>query len=627
MTLCHSYFIFIEAKKMGRSQNRKKYINKKKKSDAKKKQDSKIALIIAAAAVVLIIAAVVIFFMVDKHELATIMDLYDEKAGLVREKVIADDISGEMAPGTPARVVFISVCDGTERAKVFTGTGADSEAAFDDANEQARAYVETYQFNPLWVKADIVNSSQLLSSDEFSVELRHWRHEFFRSGISFDMNFRTALLEAELNGAKILDYEEECVDFTYLNTYLKKAERTPLTSLPDNYVVFTCDGWFCDDDSTVYELNNSGYEYGRRDIDTIDKDFAEEVITNASGFLIDQVNADGSFVYGIYPRFDRDIDNYNIVRHASTLWSLICQFKMTGDPELMPVIDRAVDYMVNNYIVYSNDNTAYLLEKKSNEIKLGGCGVAVIALTEYMDTFKTSKYEDLCVALGNGILNMLNEDTGEYYHILNSDFTRKEAFRVVYYDGEASFALCKLYGLTKDSKWLDAVEAAVGHFIKADYTVYKDHWIAYTMNELTKYVDKEAYYEFALRNAQRNLDTIYNRDTTYHTYFELLMATFEVYDRMVERGIEVKYAQTEFDLDYFLKTIYARADRLLNGYFFPEYAMYMQNPQRILNTFMVRHDGYRIRIDDVQHSVGGYYLYYENYEKLVEYGLLECRDQ
>ena len=611
---------------MGRSQNRKKYINKKK-SNAKKKKDGKLALIIAASAVVLIVAAVVIFFLIDKHERATLIDLYDEKAGLLQEQIIADSIDGDMAAGTPARVVFISVCDGTERARVFTGTGVDNESAYNDANEQARAYVETYQYNPLWVKADIVNASQVLSSEEFSVELKHWRHEFFRCGVSFDMNFSTALLEAELNGAKILDYEEECVDFNYLNTYLKKANRTPLTSLPDNYIVFTCDGWFCDDDSTVYALNNSGYEYGRRDVETIDKDFAAEVITNASGFLIDQVNADGSFVYGIYPRFDRDIDNYNIVRHASTLWSLICQFKMTGDPELMPVIDSAVEYMVDNYIVYSDDDTAYLLEEKSNEIKLGGCGVAVIALTEYMDTFKTSAYEDLCVALGNGILTMLNQDTGEYYHILNGDFTRKEAFRVVYYDGEASFALCKLYGMNKDEKWLTAVESAVDHFIAADYTVYKDHWIAYTMNELTKYVDNEEYYEFALKNAQRNLDTIYNRDTTYHTYFELLMATFEVYDRMVERGIYVEYAEKEFDLDFFLKTIYARADRLLNGYFFPEYAMYMQNPQRILNTFMVRHDGYRVRIDDVQHSVGGYYLYYENYDKLVEYGLLECRDQ
>lgn len=101
------------------------------------------------------------------------------------------------------------------------------------------------------------------------------------------------------------------------------------------------------------------------------------------------------------------------------------------------------------------------------------------------------------------------------------------------------------------------------------------------------------------------------------------MATFEVYDRMQKNNVSV----ADFDLPLFLQTIYTRADRQLNGYFYPEYAMYMKNPQRILNTFMVRHDGYRVRIDDVQHNIGGYYLYYKNYEQMVAYGLLDARQQ
>ena len=49
--------------------------------------------------------------------------------------------------------------------------------------------------------------------------------------------------------------------------------------------------------------------------------------------------------------------------------------------------------------------------------------------------------------------------------------------------------------------------------------------------------------------------------------------------------------------------------------------MYMANPQRILGTFMVRHEGYRVRIDDVQHNIGGYYLFWKNYDRLTAYGL------
>ena len=140
------------------------------------------------------------------------------------------------------------------------------------------------------------------------------------------------------------------------------------------------------------------------------------------------------------------------------------------------------------------------------------------------------------------------------------------------------------------------------------------------MNEITKSIpDNPEYYAFALRNAQVNLETIRDRDTTYHTYLELLMSTFELYDRMQQMGIPTD----GLDIEELLNTIYIRADRQLDGYFFPEYAMYMENPQRVLYTFMVRHDGYRIRIDDVQHNIGGYYLYYKNYDKLVQYGMLD----
>lgn len=617
---------------MSRRSRRKKYIERSKKPTAEQlAARTKKAVIIGSAVVLAIVAAVVILYLVSAGKKDDALASFEKKAELLREQVLSDarldEISGDIEVGLPDNVVFLSVCSGEKRAKVFTGTGVDRKAAWLSAYDQAKSFIESENYNAVWLKADLMSEAKTYDTVEFSTELHHYRPEFFRYGIAFDKNFETALLEAELNGAKILDYENECVDESYLNTYLKKAGRSTLSSLPDSYVVFKCVGWMCDENDEVYDLISDIDDYGRRKVDTVDKQYAAELVKNASGFLINQVKDDGSFVYGYYPRFDKNIDNYNIVRHASTLWSLVCQYRMTGNEELVPVIDKAVDYMVENAIVERNDEISYLYEEKSDEIKLGGCGVAVVALTEYMDAFGSDKYKDLAVKLGNGILTMLDQDSGEYYHVLDGEFIKKEQFRTVYYDGEATFALCRLYSLTSDEKWLNAAKSAVEHFISADYVQYKDHWVAYSMNEITKYVDDERYYTFALRNAQENLDTIYNRDTTYHTYFELLMSTFEIYDRMIERGIHVDYLDNGFDLEYFLRTIYKRADHMLCGYFYPEYAMYMANPNSILDTFMVRHDGYRVRIDDVQHNVGGYYLYYMNYDKLVDYGMLEYRDK
>ena len=229
-------------------------------------------------------------------------------------------------------------------------------------------------------------------------------------------------------------------------------------------------------------------------------------------------------------------------------------------------------------------------------------------------------YTEIACALGNGILSLLNPETGEFSHVLNMNFSLKERYRTVYYDGEAAYALCRLYRLTKEEKWLFYAEKAVDHFLTADYTRYRDHWVAYAMNEITRYIHRDDYDTFALRNARVNLDFLYKRETTYHTFLELLMVTFETYERILAENPGLPYLK-EFDLPYFLRTIRVRADRMLNGFFFPEYAMYMRCPDKILGSFMVRHDGFRVRIDDVQHNIGGFYLYYKNYSRLLALGM------
>ena len=86
---------------------------------------------------------------------------------------------------------------------------------------------------------------------------------------------------------------------------------------------------------------------------------------------------------------------------------------------------------------------------------------------------------------------------------------------------------------------------------------------------------------------------------------------------MVDKGIDTG----DFEVKDLLDVISARANRQLSGYFYPELAMYMKNPQRILGSFMMRNDKFRVRIDDVQHNIGGFYLYWKNYDAMVAAGL------
>lgn len=595
--------------------------------------------------------------------------------GACRELLQSMQTAGVYVPEN-GFLVFLSFSDGSARADIVHGSGADIGEAFADAQQKVWKLMQKKHQRFRWLKADVVTEYAPADAKTLAYMIKEpgW-NEFFRFGLSFDRSFRTALLEEELNGAKIPDYASGSISLADLNRYLKKAGRPALPKLPEFFLLFQTAGFFYDADSAAnaaattdadsaanvaasgcaIPLIPDGLSRGRREVRNFDAAAARSFVTAAASFLEKQVQPDGSFRYGYYPRFDRVIPGYNCMRHASTIWSLLCQYRMTKKASVLSLAARSIDYLLSHALVYRDPDTAYLSEPLKDEIKLGGGGVLILAITEYLDLCSEEsrpeilcsreslaeaphaeilhardalpeqeasrrRYTEIACALGNGILSLLNPETGEFSHVLNMDFSLKECYRTVYYDGEATYALCRLYRLTKEKKWLFYAEKAVNHFLAADYTRYRDHWVAYAMNEITRYIHRDDYDTFALRNARVNLDFLYKRETTYHTFLELLMVTFETYERILAENPGLPYLK-EFDLPYFLRTIRVRADRMLNGFFFPEYAMYMRCPDKILGSFMVRHDGFRVRIDDVQHNIGGFYLYYKNYSRLLALGM------
>lgn len=550
---------------------------------------------------------------------------FQEKMELLRQEALADWVRDELISppaGEIGQVVFVSVSDGTARSDVYLGTGDTLDKAWDNAVNSAKKALAKSGMDPLWVKADLVYVANTVTAEELASFLQSSQPGYFRYGAAMDSNFETAFLEAELNGAKIYDYDEGVVDLNYLNNYLKALEKKPLDSLPQEYILFQTAGWFCGEDSTVCRLSAGSRDFGRRMVETVEEKDARKLVMDASSFLADQVKEDGSFVYEMDSRFGYGIENYSMGGHAGALWALICRYSLEPDEELAEKINQALSYMLSQ-VVYDQKNQAYLYDENADEIRLGDCGIAVAALTEYMNVFQNKEYKDVCDALGQGILSMLNQDTGEYYHVLNKDFTRKEESRSVSYDGQATFALCRLYGLTKEQKWLDAAQSAVDHFVEADYIEYTDPWVTYSMEEITKYVtDNMQYYIFALVNAQENLEIINSRDAVSPGDLEFLAAAFETYDWILNHNTTVD----GFDQELFLETIRQQAVRQLNGYFYPEYAMYMKNPQQVLNTFMVRQENFRVCIDDLYHTIRGYYLYLNNYNKLMSYEMTDGED-
>jgi hypothetical protein len=492
-------------------------------------------------------------------------------------------------------VVFVSVCDGVRQAGVSHAWGATPQAAFGAAARRARRLTAA----PVWVKADLVVGVRAVDTDEFVASLRALDGKSLREGIAFDIEFRCAFLDAEVNANNLISYGHEGINTNNISFYLAtRNENGTLRGLGPQVFLFTTVGFLADARAGVIPLCHRGASYGRRETAPVG-----EAVAAGVRYLTAQAKDDGSFVYGYYPVRDRAIDNYNIVRHAGTTWCLINQYDTGGDATLVPVIDKALAFLGRS-IERPRPGVAHVVERKAGEVKLGGDALAVLAYASYLDVFGTSRYEGLVRELASGIVSMSHGD-GTFTHVLGlPDHEVKHEFRSIYYDGEAAYALVRAYETLGDTRYLDAARACVGHFIDGHYERYRDHWVAYAVNELTKHDPDERYLTFGLLNAQANLDRIDRLRAFSFTPLEMLLASYDLYGRVLADAPGLPYLR-EFDAAHLVRTIEACVDRTLSACNYPESAMYLQNPARMLGSFFVRHDHFRTRIDDMQHALTG----------------------
>lgn len=269
----------------------------------------------------------------------------------------------------------------------------------------------------------------------------------------------------------------------------------------------------------------------------IDPDAASTVARRGATRLLRLVLDDGRFIYS-YSAADepKPTRKYNVLRHCGTAWSMLDTARQLGEmTAVAEAAERAIRYLISTHILPFGDNGDRCVVE-NGKIKLGGNGLALLALTELFRLRKDETLLDLARRLGQYIVSEQRAD-GDFVHSRDYVTGEEREFRSDYYTGEVLFGLMKLYEATDDRQWLDRVIFSEDRLLERDYGVEtQSHWMLYSLEALCAAQRSNAYIEHARRIAAHILMFPRYRDEARSTPIACRSEGLLAYVRLLERA-------------------------------------------------------------------------------------------
>lgn len=529
---------------------------------------------------------------------------------------------------TKEKHLFLSVSNGKERAKVRNVRGETLEDCLDWGKQ------ELSDLKAPHIRVDVVTRIEEYNYAELMHRLSLVkRNNYFRTGIAFDRKFRTAFLGEEIMGSALIRPSENhqvgfnnpelSFNLRNLKGYMQRKYNSPFKDKlkQKTFYLFSTQGFYLENDTWI-KLSTKHEQEGIRESNfgILPKQI-DHAIGHGEEFLYRQIKESGQFIYGYYPTYDYEITGYNSVRHFSSVYALLEAQEYLQKEEEMKRSEEAIDWGIA-HLFLEKDGAVYVQEETRSgiSIKLGAQALAILAMSKFQAITGNTKYEKIINQLIQGIDDRFVNELGETTHILNEQLETKKKFNIIYYDGEAVFSILRGYAITKDEQHLQLAKKLFDRFVEKKYEKYHDHWLSYATNEILLYLDDKKYYEFGLKNAFENMNFIEFRDTAYPTLLELVMAAIKMTDKVKETSYFKQGEFTQFvsKIEFWRlqQVAVKRAEiEIEKGVMFPEMAMFMKYPERIVHGFYTRHDKFRMRIDDQEHFLSGLINFYDYFYK------------
>ncbi|MDB4954761.1 MAG: hypothetical protein JWO36_2330 [Myxococcales bacterium] len=238
-----------------------------------------------------------------------------------------------------------------------------------------------------------------------------------------------------------------------------------------------------------------------------------EAALEGGHYLVAHLSPTGRYIYehdlatGVMT--DPASGNYSMPRHAGTTYFLAELYRITKQEWLREPIERAFAHLAT--LLRGGacagelpDGTEFdcVLDAREDVAHLGSTALTIVALVEYQRATGDNRYLPLAHKLAVWIMYMQRPD-GSFRHLYNAKQKKPDDdSELLYYSGEASLALARMYLITGDRQYLDAAERGLDwlvgwyDFFLGGFVYFEEHWTCIAAEAIWPAVQKPKYREF-----------------------------------------------------------------------------------------------------------------------------------
>jgi hypothetical protein len=207
----------------------------------------------------------------------------------------------------------------------------------------------------------------------------------------------------------------------------------------------------------------------------------------AGRYLARGVDGDGRFRYLVDAPTNRTLPGYDWPRHAGATYFLAQVASLSGDPEIAWAALRAAGWLRDRAVVSCGDRRCV---GGGPVADLGSTALTVLAFVEIARTGLDPGYA-LVVPELTAFLRSQQRSDGEFMHLYDRGTRSPIDTQLLYYSGEAAFALSRANGLLHDGRDLEASTRALAHLVGGAWSFFgsryywgEEHWTCQAMDDL-----------------------------------------------------------------------------------------------------------------------------------------------